>query len=108
MDDLVKSVDTPQEAIECYQQLVETLKRSGFTLKKWASNCPDVLEIIPSEDDLESNEFTLNAESSPILGLEWIIDADSLQVCRGPNKGCPNEVTQRVVLFFVSSVFDPM
>ena len=50
----------------------------------------------------------LNAESSPILGLEWIIDADSLQVCRGPNKGCPNEVTQRVVLSFVSSVFDPM
>ena len=108
MDDLVKSGDTPQEAIECYQQLVETLKRSGFTLKKWASNCPDVLEIIPSEDHLESNEFTLYAESSPILGLEWITDADSLQVCRGPNKGCPNEVTQRVVLSFVSSVFDPM
>ena len=67
-----------------------------------------MLEIILSEDHLESNEFTLNAESSPILGLEWIIDADSLQVCRGPNKGCPNEVTQRVVLSFVSLVFDPM
>ena len=35
MDDLVKSVDTPQQAIECYRQVVETLKRSGFTLKKW-------------------------------------------------------------------------
>ena len=52
MDDLAKSVDTQQEAIECYQQLVETLKRRGFTLKKWASNCPEVLEVIPSEDYL--------------------------------------------------------
>ena len=87
MDDLVKSVHTPQEAIECCQQLVETLKRSGFTLKKWASNCPEVLEIVPAEHHLDTNDFTLHAESSPILGLECIIDANSLQVCRGPNKG---------------------
>ena len=108
MDDLVKSVDTPQEAIECYQQLMETLKRGRSTLKKWASKCPEVLEIIPTEDHLESNEFTLNADSSPILGLEWIIDSDRLQVCRGPNKECPKEVTQRVVLSFASLLFAPM
>ena len=52
----------------------------------------------------------LNAEptSSSISGLEWKIDQDCLQVCRGPNKECPSELTQRVVLSFVSSVFDPM
>ena len=108
LDDLVKSVNTPQEAIEFYQQLVETLKRSGFFLKKWASNCPEVLQSIPLEAHLESNELTMNADSSPILGLEWIIDSDSLRVCRGPNKERPNEVTQEVVLFFVSSVIEPM
>ena len=81
MDDLVESVDSPQEAITCYRELVETLKRSGFTLKKRASNCSEVLQEIPVEDRLEANEFTLNAESSPILGLEWIIDKDCLQVC---------------------------
>ena len=108
MDDLVKCVDSPQTAINCYQELVETLKRSGFTLKKWSSNCPEVLEIIPVEDRLEANEFTPNAESSAILGLEWIIDRGCLLVCRGPNKECPLDITQRVVLSFVSSVFDPM
>ena len=82
MDDLVKSVDSPQAAIICYQDLVETLKCSGFTFKKWPSNCPEVLEIIPVEDRLEANEFTLNGESSAILGLEWIIDTDCLQVCK--------------------------
>ena len=108
MDDLVKSVDTTQEAIECYQQLMETLKRSGSTLKKWARDCSEVLQRIPVEDRSEANEFTLNAESFPILGLEWIIDKDCLQVCRGPSKECPQDITQRVVLSFVSSVFDPM
>ena len=50
MDDLVKSVDSPQDAFTCSRELVETLKRSGFTLKKWASNCSKVLQEIPSED----------------------------------------------------------
>ena len=103
MDDLVKSVDTPQEAIECYQQLTATLKRSGFALKKWASNSSEVIDVIPEEDRAESNELFLPAESSSILGLEWKIDEDCLQVCRGPNKECPTEITQRVVLSFVSS-----
>ena len=110
MDYLVKSVDTPQQAIECYRQLVETLKRSGFILKNWASNCPEVTENILLENRLEANEVMLNAEptSSSILGLEWKIDQDCLQVCRRPNKEFPSEITQRVVLSFLSSVFDPM
>ena len=79
-----------------------------FTSKKLVSNCPEVLQIIPVEDLLEANEFTLNAESSPILCLEWIFNKDCLQVCRGPSEESPQNVTQRVVLSFVSSVFDPM
>ena len=104
MDDLVKSVETPQQAIECYRQLVETPKRKKFTLRKWASNCPEVTENIPLQNRLEANEAMLNSEptSSSILGLEWKIDQDCLQVCRGPNKECPSELTQRVVLSFVS------
>ena len=56
MDDLVKSVDTPQQAIESYRQLVETLKRSGFIWKKWAGNCLEVTENIPLENRLEAKE----------------------------------------------------
>ena len=110
MDDLVKIVDTPQQAIECYRQLVETLNRSGFTLEKGASNCLEVTGNFLLENCLEANEVILNAEptSSSILGPEWKIDQYCFQVCRGPNKECPSEITQRLVLSFVSSVFDPM
>ena len=110
IDDLIKSVDTPQQAIEFYRQLVETLKRSRFTLRKWAINCPEVTENIPLRNRLEANEVMLNAEptSPSILVLEWKIDQDCLQVCRGPYKECPSEITKRVVLSFVSSIFDSM
>ena len=95
MDDLIKSVDSPQTAtaITSYRELLETLKRSEFTLKKWASNCLDDLKTIPVDDRLEGNKFTFNAEPSFFLGPEWIIDKDCLQVCRGSNKECPQDIT---------------
>ena len=34
MDDSVKKVDSPQVAITCYQELVETLKRCEFTYEE--------------------------------------------------------------------------
>ena len=52
--------------------------------------------------------FNAEPTSSSILGLEWIKDQDCLQLCRGPNKECPSEISQRVVLSFVFSVFGPM
>ena len=33
-DDLVKSVSSPQAAITCYQELAETIERSGFDLEE--------------------------------------------------------------------------
>ena len=35
------------------------------------------------------------------------MENDSLEVCRGATKEVPGKVTQRVVLSFVASVFDP-
>ena len=34
MDDLAKNIDSLQAAITCYKELVDALKRSGFTLEK--------------------------------------------------------------------------
>ena len=65
------------------------------------------LALIRSEHHLQSIELTMSAESSPLLGLKWIIDC-GIQVCGGPRKERPQEVTQRVTLYFVQSVCDPM
>ena len=49
-----------------------------------------------------------NAEGSSVLGLQWTVIDDNLQVCRGTNKEVENPITQRKILSLVSSVFDPI
>ena len=71
-----------------------------------------VTEAIP--DDLKSISNTKqvevehNTEGSSVLGLQWTVSDDSLQVCRGTNKEVEAPITQRKILFLVSSVFDPI
>ena len=43
-----------------------------------------------------------------MLGLQWTIIDDSLQVCRGTSKEVETPITQRTILSLVSSVFDPL
>ena len=43
-----------------------------------------------------------------MLGLQWTVTDDSLQVCRGTNKVVEAPITQRKILSLVSSVFDPI
>ena len=43
-----------------------------------------------------------------MLGLQWTVANDSLQVCRGTNKEFKALITQRKILSLVASVFDPI
>ena len=90
MDDFIKSVETPEEAIEVFSQLPVLLSEHGFELKKWISNSDAVTEAIPEDLKSISNtkqvEVEPNTEGSSVLGLQWTVTDDSLQVCRGTNK----------------------
>ena len=43
-----------------------------------------------------------------MLGLQWTVTEDSLQVCKGTNKEVETPITQRKISSLVSSVFDPI
>ena len=43
-----------------------------------------------------------------VLGFQWNVKSDSLEICRGMGKEVPVKVTQRAVLSQVSSVFDQL
>ena len=66
-------------------------------------------EISP-EDISGALSKTFEAESlaPSILGLQWNVKSDSLESCRDMGKEVPAEVTQRIVLSQVSSLFDPL
>ena len=49
MDDFIKSVETPEEAIEVFNQLQPILSQHGFELMKWISNSSAVSKAIPED-----------------------------------------------------------
>ena len=112
MDDFIKSIETPGEAIEVFNQLQPLLSRHEFVLKKWISNNDAVTKAIPEDLKSISNtkqvEVEPNSEGSSVLGLQWTVPDDSFQVCRGTNKEIEAPITQRKILSLVSSVFDPI
>ena len=110
MDDFLKSVRTPREAIEIYQKVREILNKGGFKLTKCITSDDEVKSQIPETDRSTKVVKTFEAEpqSSSILGLNWNIDTDSLIVCRGTEQEVPAKITQRIVLSFVSAVIDPL
>ena len=112
MDDFIKSVETSEEAIEVFNQLQHLLSQRAFDLKKWISNNGAVTEAI--SEDLKSISNTkqvdveTNTEGFSVLGLQYTVIDDSLQVCRGTKKEIEAPMTQRRILSLVSSVFDPI
>ena len=49
-----------------------------------------------------------NTDGSSVLGLQWTVTDDSLQLCRGTNKEVETPITQKKILSLVSSVFNPI
>ena len=108
MDDFVKSVPSGEQAIEIYKLLRVMLPRGGFHLTKWISSCEQSMTSVVQADKSPSSSKTSEAAptSPSILGLQWNVDADNLEVCRGMQKKIPEKITQRAVLSHVSAVFD--
>ena len=77
MDDFIKSAETPEEAIEVFNQLEPLHSQHGFELKMWISNSDAVTEAIPEDLKSISNtkqvEVEPNTEGSSVLGLQWTL-----------------------------------
>ena len=86
----IKSVETPEEAIEVFSQLRHLLSQHEFELKRWISNRDEDSEAIPVYLKLIKNtkqvEIQPNSQGSSVLGLKWTVTEDSLQICRGTTK----------------------
>ena len=61
MEDFLKSVRTPQEAIEIYQKVREIFNKGGFKLTKWITSDDEVKSQIPG--DRQVNESCENFRS---------------------------------------------
>ena len=74
MDDVHLGGDSIEEVIDKQKMLVHFFKSGGWSLVKFASNCPEVMQAIHVESrlsnlvlDLDSNDFG----KASSLGLKW-------------------------------------
>ena len=114
LDDYLGSVKKQETALTLTRTLVELLKLGGFNFKKLISKVSNLsLKLIPPKTSANNTKEILTAAIIPeatshVLSLKWDHITDTLVVSRGVNRELKDSVTQRSVLSFVSSVFDPI
>ena len=110
MDDYLDSVESPQRALIRLEELIHLLHLGGFKLAKFVSNVPDLADQI----DLSAHSTEPKAIGSSkeelmhVPGLKWDHNNDTLVVSRCTNTTITKSLTQRLVLFLVSKVQDPV
>ena len=112
VDDCISCCDEIEQAISAYHQLNSLLPLGGFELRKWASNSPQLLSVIPEGHRAISNVLAFEddaASSVHALGLLWHTINDTFTISFSPPaKLVGKPFTKRLVLAAVASVFDPL
>ncbi|XP_038117303.1 uncharacterized protein LOC119769345 [Culex quinquefasciatus] len=106
VDDFLSGAQTVQRAKELKSQVVEILESAGFHLRKWTTNCPELLQHA-AETDQTPVEVKLDERANAVkaLGILWHPKEDefSFKVNLSPN----SVNTKRQLLSDSSKLFDP-
>ncbi|XP_029171730.1 uncharacterized protein LOC114941055 [Nylanderia fulva] len=107
VDDSVFGADDKILARQTRDQLVALLEKGGFRLRKWASNCEDLLsDIDPSDHGLACSKELYDDERLSVLGLTWDPCRDVFRV----KVSLPTHIskTKREILSTIARLFDPL
>ncbi|UYV61591.1 hypothetical protein LAZ67_1005452 [Cordylochernes scorpioides] len=104
VDDLLTGAQTIAETKELIDQLKDLMKKGGFHLRKWNSNCQEIVSHV--EEMNEEKKINLEKGAiSKILGSVWDHVQDTFRV----NITLPEEVvTKRDLLSNIARIFDPL
>ncbi|UYV66679.1 K02A2.6-like, partial [Cordylochernes scorpioides] len=104
VDDLLTGAQTIAETKELIDQLKDLMKKGGFHLRKWNSNCHEIVSHV--EEINEEKKINLEKGAiSKILGIVWDHVQDTFRV----NIILPEEVvTKRDLLSNIARIFDPI
>lgn len=106
VDDFLCTADSHEQAREIQESMTRTLANYGFKLRKWISNSPKVLQVIPIEE--QEKTVTLNTDAhSKTLGTIWKPAQDTLGFRLKLPEDCIM-ITKRKILSEVSQLFDPL
>ncbi|XP_055632947.1 uncharacterized protein LOC129773374 [Toxorhynchites rutilus septentrionalis] len=108
VDDFIRGEDSIENAIKLREQMDDLLKRGGFTLRKWCSNHPEVVDGIPEENLATQSCQTFDSkEMIKTLGICWDPKSDQFQFDIDPSVN--NEpITKRKILSSIACLYDPL
>ena len=112
VDDVLYSLPVGELMKEASRQLQGIAESAQLKFRKWASNVPEAIEMIPEEDKLIAIEKEIRDDEvsgkAGILGLSWLIDSDELSIkmnkFRQLKEGEP--LTLRFALSQIATVYD--
>ncbi|XP_055902810.1 uncharacterized protein LOC129938987 [Eupeodes corollae] len=106
VDDCMAGANTINEARELASQLDHMLTAGGFSLRKWASNRPEIISNIPIENRVSSVVEVPNEFNICLLGISWnpVTDCFLFDV----SQKNPDLTTKRKLLSEISKIFDPL
>ncbi|KAI5630727.1 pao retrotransposon peptidase domain-containing protein [Phthorimaea operculella] len=81
-------------------------ERAGFVLRKWSSNCSQVLAAVPKDHRETPIEFDEEQNFAlKVLGLQWQPATDCFSFCTATVE---KEITKRTILSQIGRLFDPL
>ncbi|XP_053686410.1 uncharacterized protein LOC128735951 [Sabethes cyaneus] len=108
VDDFLSGADTAESAIRIRREMSAMLSAAGFPLRKWASNSPEVLADIPTEDRAFAEYHDLQDDQSvSTLGLIWDPRSDVMRFKVQLPLPAPT-LTKRKIMSYVAQIFDQL
>lgn len=104
VDDGITGTDTIDEALSLRDELITITRKTGFNLRKWASNEPKLLELLP--DGTPSVDLFSKTETQGTLGIQWATSQDILKY-KVINYD-DSKVTKRKILSNIAKLYDPI
>lgn len=108
-DDLISGSNSLQGAKELQSTLIKLLSGEGMNLRKWSTNCPELLEHITEEWISTNNIFDFKHEdSTKRLGLGWDPNSDTFTFNLSFENKSKMPLTKRTLLSEISQLYDPL
>lgn len=109
VDDLLSGSEEIAIGQSLCADMCQLLSSAGFNLRKWNSNCPKILELIPNElhDDGKIVDLNSSTHTVKTLGLIWETHTDNFKF-KIPSWHQSKLITKRTVLSDAARLFDPL
>ncbi|XP_047995129.1 uncharacterized protein LOC125233240 isoform X8 [Leguminivora glycinivorella] len=106
VDDVLAGAESIAEAQQLKSELTDLMSSAGYELRKWSSNCRELLQDLPQEYCEIPHHFDAEDKSLiKVLGIQWnpINDTMSYQI----NVPLGQAITKRSVLSTIARLYDP-